>query len=88
MQLAGTKRKAEQSTALVAAKKQKKSDGSIVLREGGSNAIVSSGIRRTSHLEAPIMQLGNHDVSDQLLALQHSRSNNSKSNIFRVKFIQ
>ena len=57
----GSKRKAE-SSALVASKKQKSGNGSIVTHKGSSGAIISAGVRRTSNLEAPIMQLGSHEV--------------------------
>ena len=55
----GLKRRPEES-ALVAAKKQR-TEGSIVAREG-TNAIIPVGLRRTSNLQAPIMQLSPHSV--------------------------
>jgi len=61
--MAGTKRRADSQNAgaIVASKKRRVDDGSIVRREGTSNELIAAGIKRTSNLASPIMQLGNHD---------------------------
>lgn len=58
----GEKRKLDDSSALVVTKKQKGSDGSIVVRKDASQSLIPAGVKRTSNLEGPIMLLTGHDV--------------------------
>jgi len=48
------------SDAIVSAKKQKTSNGELVKRQDGKNELLPAGIRRTSNLQAPIMELAGH----------------------------
>jgi hypothetical protein len=74
----GVKRPFEQDGAIV--KRQKTSHGEIIQRPD-ENAILPAGIRRTSNLNAPIMELTGHQVCQTLLSphIRHqiSHTNNS-----------
>ena len=57
----GVKRK-PQETAIVASKKQKLNNELVTRSANETNSLIPAGIRRTSNLEAPIMQLFGHSV--------------------------